>query len=107
LREEHRLRVLENRVLRKIFGPKGDEVTWEWRRLYNEEFMVRTSRGNQIKNNEVAVHLARIGDRRGTQRIWGGGGRPEGKRPLERPRLRWEDNIKRHLQPVGCGDGVD
>jgi hypothetical protein len=49
LREEHRLRVFENRMLRRIFGPKRDEVTGEWRRLHNEELITKYYLGDQIK----------------------------------------------------------
>jgi hypothetical protein len=91
LREEHRLRVFENRVLRGIFGPKRDEVTGEWRRLHNEELNDRYSSTNiirVIKSRKMrwAGHVARMGDR-GAYRVLVG--RPEGKSPLGRPRRRW------------------
>jgi hypothetical protein len=109
LREEHRLRVFENRVLRRIFGPKRDEVTGEWRRLHNEELNDLYSSTNirVIKSRRMrwAEHVARMGDRRGA--YWVLVGRPEGMRPLGRPRRRWEDNIKQDLQELGWGGGMD
>jgi hypothetical protein len=109
LREEHRLTVFENRVLRRIFGLKRNEVTGEWRKLYNEERNNLYSSPNivrEIKSRRMrwAGHVARVGEGRGVYRILAG--KPGGKRPLGRPRLRWEDNIKMDLQAVGCG-GMD
>jgi hypothetical protein len=106
LREEHRLRVFENMVLRRIFGPKRDGVTGEWRRLHNEELNDLYSSPNiiwVIKSRIMrwAGHVAHMGEGRGAYRILVG--RPEGRRPLERPRRRWEDNIKMDLQGVGWG----
>jgi hypothetical protein len=106
LRLEQRLRVFENRVLRRIFGPKRDEVTREWRRLHNEELHAVYSSPNilrVIKSRRVswAGHIAHLGERRGTDRILVG--RPEGKRPLGRRRRKCEDNIKIDLQVVGWG----
>jgi hypothetical protein len=104
LREEHRLRVFENRVLRRIFGPKRDEVTGEWRRLNNKELNYLYSSPNifwVIKSRRMrwAGHVARMGEGRVAYRILVG--RPEGRRSLGRPRRRWEDNIKMDLQEVG------
>jgi len=109
LREERRLRVFEKRVLRRIFGPKRDEVTGEWRTLHNEELNDPYSSPNivwVIKSRRIrwAEHVARMGERRGLYRVLVG--KPEGKRPLGRPRRRWEENIKMDLQEVGCG-GMD
>jgi hypothetical protein len=109
LREECRLRVFENKVLRRIFGPRRDEVTGEWRRLHNKELYAVYSSLNiiqVIKSRRLrwAGHVARMGERRGANRALLG--KPEGSRPLERPRRRWEDNIKMDLREVGCG-GVD
>jgi hypothetical protein len=85
LREEHRLRVFENRVLRRIFGPKRDGVTGEWRRLHNEELNDMYSSPNnirEIKSRRMrwAGHVARIWEGRGAYRILVE--RPEGRRPL-------------------------
>ncbi|KAJ4429478.1 hypothetical protein ANN_21647 [Periplaneta americana] len=107
LREEHRLRVLENKVLRKIFGAKRDEVTGEWRKLHNKELHALYSSPNIIRNFKSrrlrwAGHVARMGESRNAYRVLVG--RPEGKRPLGRPRRRWEDNIKMDLREVGCDD---
>ena len=103
LREERRLSVFENRVLRRVFGPKRDEVTGEWRKLHNEEpddlyslpNIVRVVKSRRMR---WAGHVARIGEDRGVHRVLVG--KPEGKRPLRRPRLRWADNIKMDLQEV-------
>jgi hypothetical protein len=101
LREEHRLRVFENRVLRRIFGPKRDEVTGEWRRLHNEELNDLYSSLNilpVIKSRRMrwTVHVGRMGEGSGAYMILAR--RPEGRRPLGRPRRRWEDNMKMDLQ---------
>jgi len=106
LREECWLRVFENRVLRRIFGPRREEVTGEWRKVHNEELNDLYSSPNivwVIKSRRVrwAGHVAHMGERRGVHRVLVG--KPEGKRPLRRPRHRWEDNIKMDLQEVGCG----
>jgi hypothetical protein len=109
LREECRLRVFENKVLRRIFGPKRDEVTGEWRRLHKKELYALYSSPNIIRVMKLrrlrwAGHVARMGERRGAYRALVGN--PEGRRPLGRPRRRWEDNIKMDLQEVGWG-GAD
>jgi hypothetical protein len=110
LREECRLRVFENRVLRRIFGPKRDEVTGEWRRLHNKELyavyfspnIVRVIKSRRLR---WTGHVARMGERRGAYRALEG--KPEGRRPLGRPRRRWEDNIKMDLREVGWGHVLD
>jgi hypothetical protein len=99
------LRVFQNRVLR-VFGPKGDEMTGEWRKLHNEDlndlyylpYFVRVVKSRRIR---WAGHVARMGEERGVHRVLVG--KPERKRPLARPRCRWEDNIKMDLQEVGVG----
>jgi hypothetical protein len=103
MREKHRLRVFENRVLRAIFESKSDEVTGEWRKLHNEELHDLYSSPTierLIKSilMRLAGRVARMGNGRGVYR--GLVEKPEGKRPLGRPRRRWEDNIKRDLQEV-------
>jgi hypothetical protein len=112
LREEHRLRVFENRVPRRIFGPKRNEVTGECRRLHNKELNDLYSSPNiirVIKSRRMrwAGHVAHMGEGRGAYRIVVE--RPEGRRPLGRPRRRWKDNIKMDLQEVGwgCMDWID
>ena len=105
LRDECRLRVFENKVL---IGPKRDEVTGEWRKLHNEEFSDLYSLPNivrVVKSRRMrwAGHVARMGEGRGLHRVLVG--KPEGKRPLGRPRRRWEDNIKMDLQEVGGSYG--
>ena len=90
-------------MLRRIFGPKRDEVTSEWRKLHNEEPNDLHSSPNIVRviksiRMRWAGHVARMGERRGMHRILVG--EPEGKIPLWRPRRRWEDNIKMDLQEV-------
>jgi hypothetical protein len=106
LREEHRLRVFENRVLR-IFGPKRYQVTGGWRQLHNEELhglyslpsIVRVIKARRMR---WVGHVAHIGEVRGAYNILVG--RPEGRRPLGRPRRRWEDNNKMDRGEIGFGD---
>jgi hypothetical protein len=97
LREEHRLRVFENRALRRIFGPKRDEVTGGWRKLHNEElhnlvFSPSIIRMMKSRRMRWVGHVARKGEKRNVRRI--SVGRPEGKRPLGRPRRQWVSSIK-------------
>jgi hypothetical protein len=102
--------VFENSVLRRIFGPKRDEVTSEWRSLHNKELddlysspnIIRVIRSRRMR---WAGHVERMGEKRGAYSILVG--RPEGRRPLGRPRRRREDNIKMNLQDVRWGHGLD
>jgi len=112
LREERRLRVLENRVLKRIFGPKRDEATGEWRKQHNEELndlysspiIVRVIKSRRMRWVGPVAHM---GERRGVYRVLVG--KREGRRQLGWPRRRWEDNIKMDLQDLGCGvmDWID
>jgi hypothetical protein len=104
LRGEHRLRVFENRVLRRIFGPKRDEVTGEWRKLHNEELHILYSSTNiirLIKSRRMrwAGHVACMREERNVYKVLMG--KPEGKKPLGRPRHRWEDGIRMDLREIG------
>jgi hypothetical protein len=109
LREEYRLRVFENRVLRKIFGPKRDEVAGDWRIMHNEEIYDLYYSPNiipVIKSRRMrwTGHVARMGDMRGEYRVLVGG--LEGERALRRPGHRWENNIKMGLEDMEWG-GMD
>jgi hypothetical protein len=108
LREEHRLRGFENRVLRRIFGPKREE-DGSCRKLYNDELHSLYSSPNIVKVIKLrrmrwAGHVERMGKERGVYGVLVG--RPEGKRQLRRPRRRWEDNIKMDLRETGI-DGAN
>jgi hypothetical protein len=108
LREERRLKVFENKVLRRVFGPKGDEVTGEWRKLHNEELndlytLPNIVRVVKSKRMRWVGHVARRGEDRRVHMVLVK--KPEGKRPLGRPRRRWKDNIKIDLQEFGGGRG--
>jgi len=108
MREERRLRLFENRVLR-VFGSRRDEVTGEWRKLHNEELWDLYSLPNivrVVKSRRMrwAGHVARMGEGRGVHRVLVG--EPVGKIPLGRPRRRWKDNIKMDLREVG-GDWIE
>jgi hypothetical protein len=108
LREEHRLRVFENMMLRRIFGPKMDEVMGEWRRtLHNEEFRdLYSSPGTiriiKLRRMRWAGHVARMGEKRNVYRLLVG--KAKGKRPLGRPRHRWVGTIRMDLGEVGWSD---
>jgi hypothetical protein len=99
--------VFENRLLRRIFGPKSDEVTGEWRKLHNEDLrdlyslpsIIRIIKSRRIR---WVGHVARMGEERNAYRLLGR--KPEGKRPLRRPRRRWVDNIRMDLGEMGWGD---
>ena len=98
--------MFENRVLRRGFVSKRDEVTGEWRKLHNEELRDLYSLPNivrVVKSRRMrwAGHVASMSEGRGVYRVLVG--KPEGKRPLGRPRLRWEDNIMIDLREVGGG----
>jgi len=93
-------------VLSRIFGLGRDEVTGEWRRLHKEELNDLYSSPNIVRviksrRMRISGHLARMGEERGVYRVLVG--KPEGKRPLGRPRRRRVDNIRMDLQEVGCG----
>ena len=104
--------MFENRVLRRVFEPKKDEVIGEWRKLHNEELshlysllsIVRVVKSRRMR---WVGHVARTGEGRVVHRVLVG--KPEGKRPMGRPRRRWEDNIKMDLQEMGggCGDWME
>ena len=97
--------MFENRLLRRIFGPKRDEETGEWRTLHNEErndlysllSIVRVIKSRRMR---WTGDVARVGERSSVYSALVG--KPEGKRPLGKTRRRWEDNIKMDLQEVGC-----
>jgi hypothetical protein len=99
--------VFENRVLRRIFGPKRYDVSGEWRKLYNVEFhdlhsSPRIIRIIKARRMRWAGHVARMGENRNAFRLLVG--KPEGRRPLLRPRHMWLDNIRKDLVEVGWGD---
>jgi len=106
LREERRLRVFENRVLRRVVGSRRDEVTGEWRKLHNEKLnylycspnIVRVIKSRRMR---WAGHVAHMGERRDVYRV--SVGKRDRTRPLGRPRRRWEDNIKMDVQEMKCG----
>ena len=101
------LRVLKNRVLRRIFGPERSEVREKWSKL--KSLIVCTPHqillGGKIEKNETNGACNTYGLRRGAHRLWVG--KPEGKRPLGRRGRRWEDNIKMHREVVRWGYGLD
>jgi hypothetical protein len=100
--------VFENRVLRRVFGPRRVEVTGEWRKLHNKKLndlyslpiIVRVVKSRRMR---WEGHVARMGEDRDVYRVLVG--KPEGERPLGKPRRRWEDNIKMDLQEIGGGRG--
>ena len=99
-------------MLRRVFGPKRDDVTREWKKLYNKELSFLYSLANivrVVKSRRMrwAGHMERMGEGRGVHRFLVR--KPEGKRQLGRPRRKWEDNIKMDFQEVGvgCGDWME
>jgi hypothetical protein len=109
LRNEHSLRVFENRVLRRIFGPNSDEATGQRRKFHSGELhnsYLSPDIIRQIKSRRMrwAGHVARMGEGRNVHRVLVG--KPEGKRLLGQPRRRWEDWIKMKLREIGWGEGV-
>jgi hypothetical protein len=100
--------VFENRVLRRIFGSKRDEVTGKWRKRHSEELHDLYSLPSTIRIMKssrmswVVGHIARKGEKRNAYRLLVG--KPGGKRPLRRPRRRWVDNIRMDLVEAGWGD---
>jgi hypothetical protein len=112
LREEHRLRGFENRILRRIFGPKTEEVTRGWRKLHSEELRNLYSslsiiRMIKLRRIKWVGHVARMEEKRKAYRILVG--KLEGKRPLGRPRRGWVGNIEMDLREIGWGsmDWID
>jgi hypothetical protein len=100
-------RVFQNRVLRRIFGPKKDEVTGEWRKLHNQELRDLYSWSSIIRviksrGMRWTGHVTRMGEKRNTYRLLVG--KPEGNKPLRRLRRRWVDNIRIDLGEMGWGD---
>jgi hypothetical protein len=99
--------VFENRLLRRIFGPKRDEVTGEWKKLHNEDLhdlysspsIIRIMKARRMR---LVGHVARMGEKRNAYRLLLG--KLEGRRPLGRPRRRWLDNIRMDLVEVGWSD---
>ena len=111
LMDESRLRVFENRILRRIFEPKRDE-NWEWLRLHNKELhslyrspnIVRVIKSRRLR---WAGHVAKMEEGRSVFKILTD--IPMGKRPLGRPRRRWEDNLRMDLEEIRiiAGNWVD
>jgi hypothetical protein len=112
LRLECRLRVFVNRVERRVFEPKRDDVIGEWRKMHNKELNDLYSLPHIVRvvksiRTRWAGYVMHMGVDRVVHRVLME--KPEGKRPLGRPRHRWEDNIKMDVQDVvwGHGDGME
>jgi hypothetical protein len=108
--EEHKLRVFENRVLKRIFGLKRDDVMGEWRKLHSDEPHSMFPSLNiiilyKVKVNEVGRACGT--HRRGERSVQGFGGKAQRKEILRRPRHRWEDGIRMDLRETGWGCGLD
>jgi hypothetical protein len=106
---EHKLNVFENKVLKRIFGPKKDEVMGGWRKLHNEvlhDMYLSSSkiRISQSRKMRWTANVTRVGENRNVYRLLVG--KPEGKKPLDRAKRRWIDNIKMDLLKMELG-GVD
>jgi hypothetical protein len=101
LREEGRLWVFENRVLRRIIGPMRDKVTGEWRKILNEELMICAVGVIKSRRIRLAGHVTRMEERRGVYRVLVR--KLEGKRQLGKPRRRCENSNKMDVQEVGYG----
>jgi hypothetical protein len=100
LREEHRLRAFENRVLSRMSGPKRDEVTGSWRKLHNEELQnFNNSPSRMIKSRRIGWErrVVRMGEN------WKLMGKSDGKRPLGRPRCTWRGYIQMDFREAGWG----
>jgi hypothetical protein len=102
------MRVFENRLLRRIFGPKREEIIGDWRKLHYEElndlYSSNIIRMIKSKKRRWAGHVASMGERKGVHRVLVG--KPEERVHFENPRCRWEDNIKKDVQEMGC-EGMD
>jgi hypothetical protein len=102
--KQHKLRVIQNRVLRRVFGPKREEVARGWRRLHNEELhnlytspcLIRMIKSRRVR---WVGHVARMRGMRYAYKV--PVGKPDGKRPLARPRHTWDDNSRMYLREVG------
>jgi hypothetical protein len=102
--------MIENRILRRIYGPKRDDITGEWRKLHNEELHNLYSSPDIITQTKSRImkssgHVAQMGEERNVYRVLVV--KPQGKRPLGRPRHIWEDGLRLHPREMGWGCRVD